>query len=475
MSNCNPFHRLFDRRVAARKPNSARRRPSFWRGLAFVTGFVGPLLVSTAQAQAQGIGLLQDTETERLLRSYEDPILKVAGIDPKAVNMYIVNDTELNAFVAEGQNIFVNAGLFIQLQTPNELIGVMAHETGHMAGGHLSRGSAAMEKATIPMLLSMIVGVGAMMAGAGEAGMVLMGIGQGVAEAQFLSFSRAQEATADQMGQKYLRLTHQSGMGMVNVFNRMANDMARMVKNPERFATSHPADRDRVTLLMQQANASPYRDVPDPPASVHAFRMIKAKVIGYLLPVNEVLMRYPVSDTSAEARYARAVMYLRKPDLAKAQSEIQSLIRDEPRNPYFYEVLGQIYVSMGMPEKGAEPYRKAVALIPDAPEIRTSLAAALIATEKKPNEQQAVTHLKVALQQDREQPFAWYQLAQAYSDLGHEPLANLATAELKYYSGDIQQAAVFAVRARQALPQGTPEWEQANDILATIKPLMQRR
>lgn len=475
MSNCNPFRRLLDVRPLRRfLGRSARRRPRL-RSLAFVAGFVGPLLALGVQAHAQGIGLLQDTETERLVRSYEDPILKVAGIDPKAVSMYLVNDTELNAFVAEGQNIFVNAGLFIQLQSPNELVGVLAHETGHMAGGHLSRGSAAMEKATIPMILSMLVGVGAMVAGAGEAGMVLMGIGQGVAEAQYMSFSRAQEATADQMGQRYLRLTHQSGMGMVHVFNRMANDMARMVKNPERFASSHPADRDRVTMLAKQAEASPYRDVPDSPASVHAFRMIKAKVIGYLMPVDEVLRRYPVSDTSAEARYARAMAYSRQPNLPKALSEIQSLIKDEPRNPYFYEVLGQIYMSMGQAQKGAEPYRKAVALLPDAPEIRISLAAAMIATEQKANETQAVEHLKIALQQDREQPFAWYQLAQAYSDLGNEPMANLATAELKYYSGDVQQAAVFALRARQGLPQGTPDWQHANDILATVKPLLQKR
>ena len=197
MAFCNPLQRIWGRRAV---------RPGIGRALAFVVGFSCALFALAPPAFAQPIALLQDTETERLLRTYEDPILRVAGIDPGAVKMYIVNDTSLNAFVAEGQNIFVNAGLFIQLQNPNELTGVLAHETGHMAGGHLSRGTEAMSKATIPMILSMIVGVGAMMAGAGEAGMVLMGLGQGVAEAQYFSFSRSQEATADQMGQRYLRL-----------------------------------------------------------------------------------------------------------------------------------------------------------------------------------------------------------------------------------------------------------------------------
>jgi predicted Zn-dependent protease len=466
LSICNPFRQPLERRHS---------HTTLGRLFAFAIGFCGPLLAVAGPANAQGISLLQDTETVKLLRSYEEPILRVAGIDPAAVKMYIVNDADLNAFVAEGQNIFVNTGAFIQLQTPNELIGVLAHETGHMAGGHLSRGSEAMEKATIPILLSMIVGVGAMIAGAGQAGMAIMGLGQNVAEAQFMQFSRAQEATADQMGQKYLRLTHQSGMGMVNVFNRMANDMARMVKNPEQYASDHPADRDRVTMMSNQANESPYRDVPDPPASVHAFEMVKAKIIGFQLPVKEVLYRYPESDRSAPARYARAMMYMRKPDMPKAFAEIQGLIKEEPRNPYFYEVLGQIYVSMGQPAKALDAYQTAVKLVPDAPDIRISYAGALIATENRANEQTAVGHLKIALQQDSDQPFAWYQMAQAYSDLGNEPMANLATAELKFGYGDLKMAAVFALRARQGFEPGSPDWEHANDILSQVKMLMQRK
>lgn len=470
MPNYNPFRRFFNLRIDA-----CRARWRRWRSvLTFAVGFLAPLAFAVP-ADAQGISLLSDTETLRLLRSYEDPILKVAGIDPKAVHMYIVGDTSLNAFVAAGQNIFANVGLFIQLKTPNELVGVLAHETGHMAGGHLSRGTDAMEKATIPMILSMIAGVGAMVAGAGEAGIMLLGLGQDAAAAQYFKFSRAQEATADQMGQRYLRLTHQSGMGMVNVFNRMANDLARMTTHPEEFATSHPADRLRVALMEKEANDSPYRDVPDSPASVHAFNMVKAKVIGYLLPVNEVFDRYPLTDKSQAARYARAMAYIRKPDLAKALSEINSLIAEEPDNPYFREVLGQIYVSMGRPDLGVAPYQKSVDLLPDAPDFRVSLAAAMIATERKPLETKAISHLKVALQQDAEQPYAWYQLAQAYSDLGNEPLANLATAELKYLNGDARGAVVFAMRARQALPQGSLDWQHANDILASVQAELKQR
>ncbi|MBU6298141.1 MAG: M48 family metallopeptidase [Alphaproteobacteria bacterium] len=446
------------------------------RVLAFAVGFVGAAYVFAQPVLAQGIDLLQDTETERLLRSYEDPILKVAGLDPTAVKMYIVNDTSLNAFVAEGQNIFVNAGLFIRLKSPNELKGVLAHETGHMAGGHLIRDTGAIAKAEIPMLLSMVVGLGAAIAGAGEAGMVLMGVGQSAAQAEYLGFSRAQEATADQMGQRFLRETHQSGEGMVHVFERMADESASAGIDERKFASDHPADRDRVALLQEEADSSPYRDVPDSPQSIHAFEMIKAKVIGYLLPVNEVFNYYPVSDNSEPARYAHAMVYMRQPNLPKALDEIKSLIKDEPKNPYFYEVLGQIYVSMGQPVKGITPYQTSVNLLPDAPELRISLAAAQVATENKNIEKAAVENLKIALQQDADQPFGWYEMAQAYSDLGNEPMANLSTAERYYSVGALQPAAIFAVRAQKALDKGSPDWERANDIISVaISQLKQSR
>ncbi len=457
MAICNPLQRIQRRRVAA----AARSRI-----LAFSLGFFGALSLYTTPASAQAITLLQDTETERLLRSYEEPILHVAGIDPAAVKIYIVNDTSLNAFVAEGQNIFVNAGLFIQLKGPNELIGVLAHETGHMAGGHLIRGSDAIAKAEIPMLLSMVVGLAAAIAGAGEAGMILMGIGQNVAMAQYLGFSRVQEATADQMGQRYLRATHQSGLGMVHVFNRMANEAASAGIDERQFASDHPVDRDRVALLQEEADASPYRDVPDSPQAIHAYEMVKAKVIGYLLPVRDVLYRYPLTDNSAPARYARAMVYMRLPDLPKALAEINSLIKDEPKNPYFYEVLGQIYVTMSHPEKGIGPYQTSVNLLPDAPELRVSLAAAQVATGKKDIEQAAIANLKIALQQDSDNPFGWYEMAQAYSDLGNQPMADLATAERYYTVGALPQSAVFASRARKKLVNGSPDWVRANDIIA---------
>ena len=456
MSICNPIARVCFRRANL----------SAALALLAVLGFAH-------RAAAQQIQLLQDTETERVLRAYEDPIYKAAGLDPAALHMYIVNDQSLNAFAAGGQNIFVNSGLFIQLRTPNELIGVLAHETGHIAGGHMERGTDQMRKATVPLLLSMVVGLAAGIAGSADAASAIMMSGPTLAQAQFDSFSRAQEATADQMGQKFLRLTHQSGEGMVHVFERMADERARATLHPSAFATDHPADRDRVDALQEVADSSPYANVPDSPEAQHEFDMIKAKMIGYLEPVDTVLLLYPLKNQSKPARYARSMAYLRKPDLKAALTETESLIKDEPNNPYFYEVLGQAYVEMSQPEKGIAPYQKAVDLLPDAPELRTALAAAQLAMERKDLAQKAVDNLKVALQENDEDSFGWYELAAGYSLLGNQPMADLATAE-RYYAQGNGNCLLFAKRAAKALPEGSAEWQRASDIVAIVTPLVRK-
>ena len=465
MAFCNPLPRLKRLRLAV-----SRRAPA----IAFLTGFLGSLLMTAGPAAAQGILLLRDTETERALRSYEDPLLKAGGLDPAGVKIYLVNDPTVNSFVAEGQNMFIQSGMIMFAQNSLELKGVMAHETGHIIGGHLSRDSAAIQKATIPMLLSMVIGIAAIAAGAGQAGMLILMGGQGVAQAQFNAFSRTQEATADQMGQKFLRASHQSGEGMVHVFERMADEMARATAHPDAYASDHPADRDRVASLQEIADASPYANVTDTPEAQHQFDMIKAKMIGYLSPVKDVLNYYPPKNMSKPARYARAMAYMREPALANALAEINSLIKDEPNNPYFHEVLGQIYVMMSKPEQGIGPYQKAVNIVPDAPELRVALAAAQLATDRRELAQPAIDNLKAGLLLDDEDVFSWYELAQAYSLIGNKPMADLATAERYYNSGD-PKALVFAQRAQVELDKGSPEWQRASDIVAIVTPLLQKQ
>ncbi|HEX3945643.1 MAG TPA: M48 family metalloprotease [Rhizomicrobium sp.] len=431
-------------------------------------------LVATAQpAMAQGIDVVRDAEIERVMRSYEEPILKVAGIDPHTVKLYLVNDPEINAFATqspvpgEAESIFVNTGSFLQMQTPNQLIGILAHETGHIAGGHIIRGSSAIRKAAVPMLLGIALGAAIMAMGGGEAGMGIMALGQQAAQAQFFQFSRAQEGTADQMGQKYLRETHQSGRGMLEVFSKFANMEAEITYGHNTpLITDHPLSRERIDLLQQLVDSSPYRDVKDSPAAIHEFHLIQAKLAGFLYKVDTVLQRYPDSDQSAEAHYARAIAYFRQPDMKKAIAEANTLVKIDPKNPFYWETLGQIYVEMSQPQNGILPYQKSVELAPDEPLLRLSLAAAQIATGKPQFAKPALDNLKIVLRQENNNGFAWYEAAQAYSDMGNEPMANLSTAELNYNNGNFGAAAHFATLAQHRLAAGSPDWERAMDILA---------
>jgi predicted Zn-dependent protease len=429
---------------------------------------------SATPAVAQSGDVIRDTEIEQLLYSYEDPILVAAGIDPASVKIYLLDDPTINAAAtyspnpAEGVVIVVNAGTLLQLDTPNQMIGILAHETGHIAGGHLLRDRSAIAKASIPMLIGLALGAAIMIAGGGEAGIGVMGLGEQAAQSQFNAFSRAQEATADQMGQKFLLKTHQSGLGMLQVFQKFARDEAHYKIDP--MYLDHPLSRERIDLLQQLVDKSPYKNVKDTPEALHRFQLVQAKLAGYLDKVDTVLERYPPSDHSEVAQYARSMAYLRKPDMAKALHEANALVKEEPKNPYFWEVLGQIYVDMAQPMKGVAPYQTSVDLEPNAPLLRISLAAAQLATENPALAKPALANLKVALRLEHDNTFGWYEAAEAYSEIGNEPMADLSTAERYYSVGAWKQAQIFAGRAQQSLPEGSPDWERANDIVALAGP-----
>jgi len=426
----------------------------------------------TAHAQGQSVSLIRDTEAERVLRSYLDPILTVSGLRPENVRLHIVNDPSINAFVAEGQNMFLHTGLIMTLDTPTQVKGVMAHETGHMADGHLVRGMAAMRAATVPLLLSMAAGIAAMIAGAGDAGQAILMGGQQIAERTFLAFSRTQESAADQAGMRYLNATHQSGMGMVQVFKRFENQEILSAQRADPFAQTHPAPTDRIAALQSLVDASPYRDVKESPEAQYAFDMMRAKLRGYIQRPDVTLRQYPVSNTSKPARYARAMGYFREPNMQRALTEIESLLADEPDNPYFLEMYGQIKVEMGKVEEGIAPYRRAVELLPDAPLIRVALAASMLGTENPKYTADAARELQTAINQEYDNALAWYEMAQAYARLGLPGKAELATAERYFVVGGYPQAIQFAGRAQRQLQQGSTDWQRAVDILVIAQAQM---
>ncbi len=420
----------------------------------------------TVPVQAHAQGMIRDTEVETVLRSYLNPILGVAGLQPQAVGLHIIGDPSINAFVSDGQNMFLNTGLIMQLDRPNQVIGVMAHETGHITGGHLVRTMQGAKMATIPMLLSMAVGVAAMAAGAGQAGMGIMMMGQQIAQRSFLAFSRTQEASADQSGLRFLTQTKQSGTGMLEVFKRFENQQILLSQKVDPFAQSHPAPVDRIANLQNIVDASPYRDIRDSPASQYAYDMMRAKLRGYIDRPEATLRRYPASDTSKPARYARTMANFRLPNMANALVEIESLLKEEPENPYFLEMYGQVNVEMGKVEEGLGPYAKASQILPEAALIHVAFAAAMLGTENPKYLQAATRQLQTAIATEPDNSFAWHELSVAYARAGNKAQAELATAERCFSIYALPCAVQFAGRSQRALPQGSTDWQRAADIIA---------
>jgi predicted Zn-dependent protease len=449
----------------------------FLGALLLLAGIAAMSIAPSPSAQAQGqrqISLVRDTETERLLWSHLNPLFQVAGVAPNGVRLFIANDPTLNASASFGQ-MLIHTGLFLELRTADELAGVLAHETGHIAGGHLVRTRQAIRAAMVPMLLAVAAGVGAMIAGAGDAGAVIMMSGQGLFEREVYAFTRGQEYAADQAAVRYLTATGVSSESYIAVFRRMEGQELLSDIRRDPYSLSHPVPGERVQQLQALVDASPHLGKPVDPEKQYAFEMVQAKLRGYTQRPEITLRQYPTTNTSKQARYARAMAYFRQPDMTKSMAEIQSLVAEEPDNPYFLEMLGQINVEMGKVEEGIAPYQKAVHIMPDAPLIRVALGAALLGTENPIYTALARQELELSLQQENDNAFAWYELAVAYSRMGLVGKAQLASAEHHFSIGSLPQALLFAARAQRDLERGSRDWQRANDIMAIVQTQMPER
>eukprot|EP00435_Cladocopium_sp_Y103_P076773 s1_g512.t1 len=422
-------------------------------------------LVVAMPTSAQAMGLIRDAETEYLMRAFSDPIFKAAGLDPKAVKIHLINNSSLNAFVAGGQRMFLHTGLIQQSDRPNMLIGVIAHETGHIAGGHLSRTQQALRSASVPVIISTLLGVGAIVAGAGDAGLAIITGGQTLAQRDFLSYSRAQEASADQAAITYLNRIGWSGRGMMDTFYLFRGQEVLSERQQDPYLRSHPLSTQRLSALEDRVLSSPFADVPDPPEWIAAFEMIKAKLHGFIDRPAVTFRRYPATDTSIPARYARAVAYHKLGDVARATGELEPLLAAMPNNPFVWELKGQILFESGKVEESVGPYRRSVELAPNSPLLRVGLAQSLIGLEREAETIEALEQLEIAHRFDQENSRAYQQAAIAYARLGDYGNAELSTAERFYVIGQLPRAKQHAARAQVELNEGSPGWLRAEDIL----------
>lgn len=435
-------------------------------------GLAAQLAILPATAQTRGISLIRDAEIESLMRSYTSPIFKVAGIKEGAAKIYLINEPSINAFVAGGQRIFINTGLLVQAKTPNEVIGVLAHETGHISGGHLARMGQQMDKASTTAILGMLLGAAAVVGGAatGQSGAAQAGQGvifgsQSLAQRSLLSYARAQEAAADQAAVKYLDQSGQSGEGMLTLFQTLANQSLGSLQNVNPYVMSHPMPLDRIRNLEQIVKKSPNYGKPDSPELMMRHKLMQAKLTGFIDSPQQVYQRYPLSDVSLPARYARAIAAFRVGDLKSALPDIDALIKAQPNNPYFWELKGQALIEGGRPADAVAPLQQAVKLAPQAGLIQIMLAQAQLGTENNANATAALKTLQQAARTESDNVSLWRFRAVAYGKLGDIPNAELSTAEAAMRSGDRELATQKAKSALAKFPKGTPEWVRANDIL----------
>tara|TARA_X000000950_G_scaffold285152_1_gene390231 strand:- start:61915 stop:63264 length:1350 start_codon:yes stop_codon:yes gene_type:complete len=429
--------------------------------------------MSSVPAFAQS--LIRDAEIEGILRDFTDPILEAANLRPNDVDVLIINDPTLNAFVARGQNIHLHTGLILAAESPSQLIGVIAHETGHIEGGHNARRQRDLEIASRPAYVSIGLGLLAIAAGAPDAGAALIASSQQFAYLNFASHTRPQEASADQAALRYMAATGRSPAGLLEFFENFRDIQFSNNAERYRYFYTHPLASDRIESLRNGAERSGLMNVPDSEEDIYKLRMMQAKLYGFLMAPVYVQREYPESDQSVPARYARAISAFQSDSLASALSLTEDLITEEPENPYFYELKGQILFENGRFQESIEPNRIALQYAGRSPLLMVNLARSLSSVGQPEDLAEAEDLLSLATALEPGNAFAWHELAIVMERQGRRAEANLATAEQAFHYGDCNRAMSFASRAAEELEHNTSSGIRASDITRICSISAQRR
>jgi predicted Zn-dependent protease len=446
----------------------ARFARLFMAAVLLAMATVQPALAQQDQGDA-GPSVLRDTETELLFKDMSRPLIVAGGLDPNSVNVVLLNDPEINAFVATGQTVYLQSGLIQAADNVNQVQGVVAHELGHVIAGDAIRSGQGEKQATAISILSLVLGAVALAAGAGDAGMGIMQAGQRAALGEMLAFTRGQEATADATGSRLLSKAGISGKGMLDFFNKLQHEEYRLaIYAKDSFDQTHPLSSERIQALQQKLKSDPAWGKPVDTALEARFQRVKAKLLGFVNPKQAVL-RYPESDQSVPAHYARAYAYHLGGYPDKAIAEADALLATSPHDPFFLELKGQVLLEGGKPKEAIPILREATQRSNEAPLIAAMLGHALVATEDPKNFAEAKQILKVAVNRDNQDPFAWYQLGIIYDREGDLARASLATAERSNLEDNPKMALASAQMAMKGIPPGTPDWLRAQDIAMVSK------
>ncbi len=437
-------------------------------------------MVTAPPAFAAQTVQIYDTEIENLIRSYLEPILDSAGIERGSVRLHLIRSDAPNAFVSRGRRMFLTTGLLRRTTHPRQVIGVLAHETGHIAGGHLARLDRMLRDAQTPVLVSAVIGavLGTLSGDAGAA-VATIGAGQHLAQAQLLSFSRTQERSADRAAVDFLDRAGMSSRGLLEFMETLDKYQSLFVSRKEQqrlsYRVTHPLTRNRIEFLRNHVENSKYSDVSVPAELVAAHKRAIAKLDGFLDLPARTLRKYPSSDTSVAARYARAVALYRQSDFSRALDAISALIAEFPDDPYFQELKGQMLFETGKVDDALPYYRRAVEELPGAPLLRIGLAHAMIESNREALLKPALLHLEEALRYDDTIALAWRLVATAYGRTGRLADSALASAEFALRTGRLNDAVSMAERAKRGFKEGSTGRLRAEDLLATLKRRQSKR
>jgi predicted Zn-dependent protease len=433
-------------------------------------------MFASAPAMAQTI--LRDAETESMLADISRPIIQAAGLSPNNVKVILIQDNSINAFVAGGQIVYIHSGLIDKADNANEVQGVIAHELGHVVGGHAvfnrDGGYGGIS------ILSLLLGAAAIAAGSPEAGSAILMAGQRAAIGKYLAFSRSQESSADAAGARFLNTAGISGRGLIEFFKKLQNlqfSYGYYASNPDLdpFAQTHPMSGERIQTLTADLAKSTAWNTPTDPALEIRFKRVQAKLRGFVNDPEQTLQLYPANDQSMYAHYARAYAYHRKGYPDQAAAETDALIKQAPNDPYFLELQGQIMLESGDPQGALAPLRRATELSQSNPLIATTFGHALIATEDPANLAEAERILRTAVARDTQNPFAWYQLGMVYERKGDTARVALATAVRANLMGDARTELASSRAAMAELPQGSRDWIRAQDIMMVSQTAMEEQ
>ncbi|MCC6470384.1 MAG: M48 family metallopeptidase [Alphaproteobacteria bacterium] len=435
------------------------------RSVALALSFLGAFCVAVVPTTARAVSLIRDAEIENTIRVWATPLFEAAGLVPDDVHIVLVNDRTLNAFVAGGQNLFLNTGLLLRSQHAGQVIGVIAHETGHIAGGHLARLPEAMKNATAMAILSLLIGaVAGVAAGRPDAAVAGVAGGMTAAERNFLAYTRTQEASADQAGVNFMEQNGLSSRGLMEFFDILSGQELMVTSRQDPYVRTHPLTKERIDFVRNFVARSRYSDAPLPPEWVEMHKRMRAKLFGFIEPISRTLTIYKDDDKSVEARYARAVALYRKPDVPRALATIDSLLREAPNDPFFHELRGQTLFENGRAAEALPAYERAVELLPKSGLLRIDLARVQLEFNRPDMDGKAVANLNEALRQEGENSMAWRQLAIGEGRIGNIGMAALALAEEALLLGKYRIALGQAQRAERLLPVGSPPHMRVQDL-----------